>query len=268
MTFTREHHRVIAAALGCLDAQVLREYRCYFGGGTALALRFGEYRESVDIDFIVSNESSYRALRTACRGPQGLAALTVPGQRVVTSGDLRVDQYGIRTRLLVAGVPVKFEIVREGRITLTDPSTADVVLGISTATVCDLVATKLLANSDRWTDPTVFARDIIDLAMITVPRATLAAGLRTAHGAYGPGVAVDAQSAITWLLDRDHAIDRCRHALGMNAPRAVLVDRLRRLATDLHAVSRSQRIDRPPALPTIAPDPPLTARGTPGPLSL
>jgi hypothetical protein len=36
---------------------------CYFGGGTAMALRYGEYRESVDIDFLVSDLAGYREMR-------------------------------------------------------------------------------------------------------------------------------------------------------------------------------------------------------------
>jgi hypothetical protein len=233
MTFTREHHRVIAAALGCLDTQVLRERRCYFAGGTALALRFGEYRESADIEFIVADDESYRVLRSACRGPQGFGAIAVPGQRVVEAADMRSDQYGIRTRLRVAGVPVKFEIVREARITLDDPGPADEVLGVATATLGDLVATKLLANSDRWADPSVFSRDIIDLAMVRPDRKTLTLGLRKAKNAYGQSVSDDAQSAIAAILDRDRGIDRCQQALSMTYPRAVLVDRLRRLSASL-----------------------------------
>jgi hypothetical protein len=239
MTFTREHHRVIAAALGCLDAQALRERRCYFAGGTALAMRFGEYRESVDIDFIVADDESYRILRSDCRGPQGFGALALPGQRVIEAADLRMDQYGIRTRLTVAGVPVKFEIVREGRITLEEPGPADEVQGVATATLGDLVATKLLANSDRWPDPSVFSRDIIDLAMVRPDRTTLAQGLGKAKKAYGQSVSDDAQSAIAALLDRDRAIERCRQALGMTPPRAVIVDRLRRLSASLTRASQA-----------------------------
>lgn len=233
MAFIREHHRVIAVALGCLDAPALRQARCYFAGGTALAMRFGEYRESVAIDFLVADEEAYRDLRTACRGPQGFTALTVPGQRVVEAAPLRIDRYGIRTRLSVAGVPVKFEILREGRITMETPGLGDDVLGIATATVTDLVATKLLANADRWADPTVFSRDIVDLAMIRPDGPTLTHALGKATKAYGPAVVEDAQSAISMLQDREHAIDRCRQALGMGDPRAVLVDRLRRLSTAL-----------------------------------
>lgn len=57
---------------------------------------------------------------------------------------MRIDQYGIRTRLLVAGTPLKFEIIREGRIPFERPGRTDVVMGLATATVTDLVAMKLL----------------------------------------------------------------------------------------------------------------------------
>lgn len=61
--FERPHHRRIAQILLALDAQHLRDRHCLFGGGTAMALRYGEYRESVDIDFLVSDVASYRELR-------------------------------------------------------------------------------------------------------------------------------------------------------------------------------------------------------------
>ena len=47
--FTREHHQRIALALESMNDALLWEHNCYFGGGTAIALRHGEYRESVDI---------------------------------------------------------------------------------------------------------------------------------------------------------------------------------------------------------------------------
>lgn len=52
--FERPHHQRIAQVLRALNAPLLRENQCLFGGGTAIALRYGEYRESVDIDFLVS----------------------------------------------------------------------------------------------------------------------------------------------------------------------------------------------------------------------
>ena len=47
--FERPHHQRIAQVLLTLDGSLLREHCCLFGGGTAIALCYGEYRESVDI---------------------------------------------------------------------------------------------------------------------------------------------------------------------------------------------------------------------------
>lgn len=49
--FERPHHRRIAQVLHALNAPLLRDNHCLFGGGTAIAMRYGEYRESVDMDF-------------------------------------------------------------------------------------------------------------------------------------------------------------------------------------------------------------------------
>ena len=61
--FNRPHHQFIAKVLLCLDADLLRRHRCYFGGGTAIALLYDEYRESVYMDFLVSNGQSFSDLR-------------------------------------------------------------------------------------------------------------------------------------------------------------------------------------------------------------
>jgi hypothetical protein len=63
--FERLHHRRIARVLSALNGQFLREANCLFGGGTAMALRFGEYRESVDMDFLVSDLASCWPIRIA-----------------------------------------------------------------------------------------------------------------------------------------------------------------------------------------------------------
>lgn len=65
--FKRSHHQVIEQVLRLMNADLLKAHQCYFGGGTAIALRHGEYRESVDIDLMVSDLPSYRALRTLVR---------------------------------------------------------------------------------------------------------------------------------------------------------------------------------------------------------
>ena len=74
MIFSRPHHQRIAKVLESLDVDLLKAHNYLFAGGTAIALRYGEYRESVDIDFLVSDLASYRHLRNLVR-EQGLQAL-------------------------------------------------------------------------------------------------------------------------------------------------------------------------------------------------
>ncbi|HJW10287.1 MAG TPA: nucleotidyl transferase AbiEii/AbiGii toxin family protein, partial [Albitalea sp.] len=165
--FRRPHHQRIARVLDALDGPRLLEHHCLFGGGTAIALRFGEYRESVDVDFLVSEIEPYRRLRHALTGEQGLAFVVRQGMPPLQqAGELRADQYGIRTRLLVDDAPIKFEVILERRIELEPPAAGDLIRGIPTLTVLDMATSKLLANSDRWADDGVFSRDLIDLAMM------------------------------------------------------------------------------------------------------
>lgn len=154
--FERPHHRRIASVLESLDADFLATSRCYFGGGTAITLRHGEFRESVDID-----------------------------------GD--------------TGRPA----------TLTD---------------LDLAASKLLANSDRWADSSVFSRDVIDLAMMRPTPDLLARAVTKAESAYGQAIRSDLDKAIDYLRDNPHRLGDCMRALQMDdTPRAVLWDRIKKL---------------------------------------
>lgn len=95
--FDRPHHRRIATILQSLDADGLSAADCLFGGGTAMALRYGEYRESIDIDFLVSRIEGYRQFRQRLTGPDGLQAITRAGHTLTQVREVRADQYGIRS---------------------------------------------------------------------------------------------------------------------------------------------------------------------------
>ena len=120
----------------------------------------------MDIDFLVSNIEGYRQLRQLLTSDQGLSALARKGAKIQQTGELRADQYGIRSTVRVGDIDIKFEIVLEARIELDVPGKADRVGDIATLTVLDMATSKLLANSDRWADDSVFSRDVIDLAMM------------------------------------------------------------------------------------------------------
>jgi hypothetical protein len=220
INFKRPHHQAIALVLSALDAELLNRHHCLFAGGTAITLLHGEYRESRDMDFLVSNLGSYRQLRELVRLGNSIAALCrLPLQQV---GDVRVDQYGIRTWLAAGNSTIKFEIVFEGRIKLAAPVVDNTICGIATLSPLDLLTSKLLANSDRWSDDGVFNRDVIDLAMMTPTKKLLLPALAKAEVAYGAAIQRDLLAAIDRMLTRERWLDRCMAAMDINVPKAVL----------------------------------------------
>lgn len=228
--FERPHHQRIASVLWMLDGDLLLRHGCFFGGGTAIALCYGEYRESVDIDFLVSDLDSYRQLRLLTTSHEGISALCRPHVgRLKQMRDVRADQYGIRTMLLVADQPIKFEIVLEGRIKLQRDGNENKICGISVLSPLDMVASKLLANSDRWGDEGVFNRDLIDLAMMRPGKDLLQSALSKAELAYGSAVIADLCKAVEKFRHRKDWLDRCTLALDVRIPKALLWERIRSL---------------------------------------
>lgn len=235
--FERAHHQRIHSVLLSLDANLLAQFKCYFGGGTAVALRFGEFRESVDIDFVVADVPSYRELRQRLTSAAGINALTRRDTPLQQARELRADQYGIRTLLRLAEADIKFEIVLEARIALQTPSPTDVIGGVTCLCVPDLIACKLLANSDRWADDSVFSRDLIDLAMMRASGVPLRQARAKAMLAYGSSIDADALKAVDHLLGRPGRLERCMAALRISAPKALLWQRLLSLQRALQKAS-------------------------------
>ncbi|MDB5253919.1 MAG: hypothetical protein JWP27_3088 [Flaviaesturariibacter sp.] len=228
--FEREHHRNVALVLQGLDPAALAARRCYFGGGTAMALRYGEYRESVDIDFMVSDAHGYRDLRQMLGGVHGLAPLMREGLHLQLAREVITDRYGIRTQIRAGASVIKFEIVLEGRIELDEPGPQDAVCGIATLTSRDLAAEKLLANADRWADDAVFSRDLIDLAMLDEKPEVLRAGCAKAEAAYGAAIRKSLDQAVTKLRSRDHRLEDCMTAMRIDSiSKAQLWHRIRRV---------------------------------------
>lgn len=228
--FKRPHHQRIATVLQSLNSQLLLENHCYFGGGTAITLCYGEFRESVDMDFLVSDLGCYRNLRQLLTGPEGInairksEAIALNQQKVI-----RADQYGLRTTLLVDNHPIKFEIILEGRIALEDPGKSDQICGIATLTRLDMASSKLLANADRWADASVFSRDVIDLAMMSPSSELLNAAISKAQIAYGNAIERDLSKAIEKLTTQNNWLDRCILAMDIETPKALIWKNLQRL---------------------------------------
>lgn len=226
--FERPHHQRIARVLQGLDAALLLGNGCLFGGGTAIALSHGEFRESVDVDFICSSVDGYRTLRNLVGGVAGMVALFT--RPLPMAREPRIDQYGIRCALDVDGTAIKLEIVFEGRVALSDPGPEDRILGVWTLAPDDQVATKLMANADRWADDSVLSRDLIDLAMLTTTGHLAPAGITKARRAYGDSIASAFAKARAQLLAQPGRLKACMRSLGITLPEAELRGRIERLS--------------------------------------
>jgi len=228
--FARKHHQLIASVLENMDAALLNASHCFFAGGTVLAMRHNEYRESKDIDFMVCDTQGYRHLRLLLTGQDGFGALAKTGGALHPVGEIKADQYGIRGKVEVAGVSIKIEIVREARIQFDAPHRSDQICGITTLSAVDLAAEKLLANSDRWLDAAIFSRDVIDLAMMEPNRTQVQQALQKAEVAYGASIKQDLEKSIDLVLNKQGWLDRCMDAMAVGVPKALLLQRLTQLA--------------------------------------
>ena len=217
VSFKREQHKAILNVLRSLDGNFLARAKCYFGGGTAIALNLGEYRESVDIDFLCADRDGYKALRTALAGKPNLDAILRPGSDIEPLRDVRTDQYGLRTFVKLQGAQIKFEIVREARIELAGE--LDGRFGVPVLSRELMYAEKLLANSDRWYAPEILSRDIIDLSVMISRWGDIPENAwKIAEEAYGEKVRHDFASAVN-KIRAPKWIEQC--AEKMNIDRAV-----------------------------------------------
>jgi hypothetical protein len=184
--FIRPRHAAIASVLQGLDAALLSQWGCYFAGGTAIAMTHGEYRESVDIDFLCASQQGYSQLRSALNFLT-LAPLLPAQSAIQVLREVRADMYGVRTMLGFEDLKIKFEIVFESRIELTGYVSTE--LGVPMLSVTDMFAEKLLANADRGIDSSVFDRDMIDLLSLKLVHKTVPqAAWDKARKAYGASI--------------------------------------------------------------------------------
>jgi hypothetical protein len=189
----RPHHQRVMSLLNSLSAELLDRSACYFGGGTRIVLELGEYRESLDVDFLCANQDGYRELRNEVSS-ESLGGIFAHQPTLVR--EVRADMYGIRTFVEVDSQPVKFEIIREARIPLAGKYIAN--LPVPCLDHSSAVAEKLLANTDRGLDKSTRSRDLIDLAFMVGSWTDdeVTHGFELAEAAYGATVSKLLKSAL------------------------------------------------------------------------
>lgn len=224
---TLGHHQKILQILSLLRADFFTGACAYFGGGTLLTLKYGEYRLSQDIDFLCSDRAGYRQLRTAIFDC-GYAGLFESMQGIQLPREIQANQYGIRFPIVIDDTMIRFEIVSEGRIDLGEPDRYD-WCPIACLSTVDSAAEKLLANSDRWLDKSVLSRDLIDLTVLRLQGDLASEAFAIAANAY-PVETPLKQAVSQFQQDADYR-DRCYHALSIQQPQQI-VDGLDLLAAD------------------------------------
>ncbi len=208
--FERPHHQKIAKLLRTMDGDLLARAKCYFGGGTAIALKLGEYRESVDVDFLCSDKAGYRLLRNTITPPTLGTVLRSPVKHL---RDVRTQRDKISTFLEIDDAPVRVEFVLEGRIDVD--GALDPELSVPVLHRDDMYAEKLLANTDRALDRSQMSRDLIDLAMMIKAWGPIpATALEKAEAAYGRSI-YDYFDRGLALLHDDRYRDECLQAMAM-----------------------------------------------------
>ena len=128
--------------------------------------------------------------------------------------------YGIRTFLRVGGEPVKFEIIFEGRLSLTGAALGLFPVAALDHTPC--IAEKLLAHADRGLDDSTHARDLMDLAFMAAswPAASWNPAMEAAESAYGAVVVRELDAGLSRFGDRTR-LRRCVKALGVTDTRTL-----------------------------------------------
>ena len=204
--YLRARHNAVDRVLARLNADFLARTKCFFGGGTRIVLELNEYRESADIDFLCSDREGYRALRSTIR-PDSLGELALAPLGFLR--EIRSDQYGLRTVLLVDDEPIKFEIVHEARIDLSGSLIERLHVPSLDRSCC--FAEKVLANADRGLDESVASRDVIDIAYMIEGWGMQAfvEGVHRARDAYGKGVEAALRTSAQKLLEKKTYFKKC-----------------------------------------------------------
>lgn len=98
LDWTRPRHTKVMRILRMMNPGFLMDARCFFGGGTRIAMELGEYRRSDDIDFMVSDLAGWRSIRSQIAA-HSLGPLF--GQEPKLAREVRADRYGIRTFVIM-----------------------------------------------------------------------------------------------------------------------------------------------------------------------
>jgi hypothetical protein len=213
--------------LEAVNHDFFQECSALFGGGTMLALAYGEYRLSRDVDFICPYGEAFSHLRRGVfeRGYEALFDLSKCNE-ITFPRDIRTDRDGVRFAVQAGETVLKFEIVAEGRIVFDPPSRPE-WSPVDCLSLVDQIAEKLLATGDRWADGAIYSRDLIDLCILKQKTAFPDAAISKAEAAY-PTIEPLKRAISAFQTKPDYRL-QCYERLQIEMP-SVVIDGLDSLA--------------------------------------
>lgn len=179
--FKIPRHNIIWAVISdMLDKKMLRDHGILFAGGTLCSMRYGEYRESVDLDFLCADKNSFNSFR---------ANFSDVGKFIYARNPKITKD---RVQLWITTTddrPLKVDFFYEERL---QPTASD-FHGVEALDHASLMGCKLMAYCDRGMDLSERGKDFIDLIAIDLqaPAETFENAWELAWNAYG-----------TWLTNQ------------------------------------------------------------------
>lgn len=201
--------------LNCLNSLFLKQNHCFLTGETAIHFLLN-YRQCNEIDLSYSSKKDFKKLRENI----DLDSLGDIVKKSVEITHVRAIRYSIQAVLaldepmiLKVEVPYSKEVQYE-KSQLTS---------LPIITKESLFVEKLLANSFRYSDKSLFNKDAIDLAMMSlswggIPQQAWDKAIEE----YGNSVVIAYEKANDCLLDRNY-FDKCCRGLGVGEENAELI---------------------------------------------
>ena len=150
-------------------------------------------------------------------------------------GHSTTDQYGIRMLIKVGELPIKVEIIAEAHFELDPPRYLEWTR-VPCLSFNDCFTSKLLANSDRYMDSSVEARDLIDLAVLRLHASISSSAIDKAENAYE--VMRSLKEAVQYFQARPDYRDKCFTGLQIDSIKIPkIIDGINLLAEDLELIS-------------------------------
>jgi hypothetical protein len=241
VTYRRACHRVVAQVLDSLNTKFLAKCACYFGGGTQIALRLDEFRESRDIDFLCSDRAGFRRLRETVTN---VSLGSIVSSSIPLAREVRADRDGIRTFFSIGTDKIKFEILLEARIDIAGD--VDKTLRVPALDANSMAAEKFLALTDCGMDEATFSRDLIDLAFLAERYGidALRPGKKMAEAVYGRAVPLALEAGLLVLAKKRSYRAVCVRTLAIEEE-ATLDKGLTALKSLLAPQRRKPRVESP-----------------------